>query len=62
MKFTEVQLESAIIELLGVEGYQHVLGKAIERLPKKILAKLSDIIFSATTFGKFTISNNTFYV
>jgi hypothetical protein len=31
MKFTEAQLESAIIELLGVEGYPHVLGGAIER-------------------------------
>ena len=32
MKFTEAQLESAIIELLGVEGYPHVLGEAIMRL------------------------------
>ena len=31
MKFTEAQLESAIIELLGVEGYPHVLGEAIQR-------------------------------
>ena len=31
MKFTEAQLESAIIELLGAEGYPHVLGEAIER-------------------------------
>ena len=30
MKFTEAQLESAIIELLGVEGYPHVLGEAID--------------------------------
>ena len=30
MKFTETQLESAIIELLGVEGYPHVFGEAIE--------------------------------
>lgn len=29
MKFTEAQLEFAIIELLGVEGYPHVLGEAI---------------------------------
>jgi hypothetical protein len=31
MKFTEAQLESAIIELLGVEGYPHELGEAGSR-------------------------------
>ena len=39
MKFTEAQLESAIIELLGVEGYPNVLGKAIERQPQEVLIK-----------------------
>jgi hypothetical protein len=34
MKFTEAQLESAIIELLRAEGYPHVLGEAIERQPQ----------------------------
>lgn len=34
MKFTEAQLEAAIIELLGAEGYPHVLGEAIERSPQ----------------------------
>ena len=29
MKFAEAQLESAIIELLGVEDHPHVLGEAI---------------------------------
>ncbi|MCF6314511.1 MAG: hypothetical protein L3J39_18830, partial [Verrucomicrobiales bacterium] len=29
MKFTEAQLESAIIELLGAEGYPHVLGETL---------------------------------
>ena len=29
MKFSEAALESAIIELLGVEGYPHVLGEAL---------------------------------
>jgi len=37
MKFTEAQLESAIIELLGAEGYPHVLGEAIERQPQDVL-------------------------
>ena len=31
MKFTEAQLESAIIELLGAEGYPHVSGELGER-------------------------------
>ncbi|NRB28866.1 MAG: hypothetical protein HRU37_14445 [Roseibacillus sp.] len=39
MKFTEAQLESAIIELLEAEGYPHVLGKAIERQPQEVLIK-----------------------
>ena len=30
MKFTEAQLESAIIKLLGAEGYPHVLGGTID--------------------------------
>ena len=39
MKFTEAQLEAAIIELLGVEGYPHVLGEAIERHSQEVLIK-----------------------
>jgi type I restriction enzyme R subunit len=39
MKFTEAQLEAAIIELLGEEGYPHVLGEAIERQPNEVLIK-----------------------
>ncbi|MGK0186025.1 MAG: hypothetical protein ACI9R3_001808 [Verrucomicrobiales bacterium] len=39
MKFTEAQLEAAILELLGVEGYTHVLGEAIERQPQEVLIK-----------------------
>ena len=30
MKFTEQKLETAIIELLGEQGYPHVLGEAID--------------------------------
>ena len=44
MKFTEAQLESAIIELLGAEGYPHVLGEAIERRLKEILTNLRDTL------------------
>ena len=39
MKFTEAQLEEAIIELLGEQGYPHVLGEAIERSPEEVLIK-----------------------
>ena len=31
MKFTEAQLEAAIIELLGEQGYPHVRGEEITR-------------------------------
>lgn len=39
MKFTESQLEQAIIELLGEEGYLHVQGETIQRDPGEVLIK-----------------------
>ena len=39
MKFTEAQLESAIIELLGTKGYSHVVGSKIEREPEAVLIR-----------------------
>jgi type I restriction enzyme, R subunit len=38
-KFTEAKLEHAIIELLGEEGYPHVLGETIRRDPGEVLIK-----------------------
>lgn len=38
-KFTEAKLEHAIIELLGEEGYPHVLGETIPRDPGEVLIK-----------------------
>lgn len=38
-KFTEEKLEQAIIELLEVEGYPHVLGENISREPDEVLIK-----------------------
>lgn len=35
MKFTEAQVEAAILDLLVQEGYPHVLGKAIDRQPQE---------------------------
>ena len=39
MKFTESQLEAAIIELLEAEGYPHVHGETIERQTDEVLIK-----------------------
>jgi len=38
-KFTESQLEQAIIELLGEEGYPHLLGETVSRSPEEVLIK-----------------------
>ena len=37
MKFTEAQLEKAIIELLGNENYPHQLGTTIVRAVDEVL-------------------------
>jgi type I restriction enzyme R subunit len=50
-KFTEAQLESAIIELLGVEGYPHVLGEAIERQSQEVLIKADLRAFLAKQYA-----------
>jgi type I restriction enzyme R subunit len=39
MKFTEAQLEHAIIELLDEEDYPHILGETIQRDPGEVLIK-----------------------
>jgi type I restriction enzyme R subunit len=39
MKFTEAQLEAAIVQLLEAEGYPHVPGASIERQPQEVLIK-----------------------
>lgn len=51
MKFTEAQLEAAIIELLGAEGYPHVLGEAIERQPQEVLIKADLRAFLAKQYA-----------
>ena len=52
MKFTEAQLEAAIIELLGEEGYPHVLGETIERQPQEVLIKDDLRAFLARQYAK----------
>lgn len=39
MKFTEAQLEQALIDLLAQEGYPHVLGEQIQRTPDQVIIK-----------------------
>jgi len=39
MKFTERQLESAIIELLDEQGFSYISGEAISRKPSDVLIK-----------------------
>ena len=51
MKFTEAQLESAIIELLKAEGYPHVLGETIERQPQEVLIKADLRAFLAKQYA-----------
>ena len=51
MKFTEARLEQAIIELLGKEGYPHVLGETISREPGEVLIKEDLNNFLASRYG-----------
>ena len=51
MKFTEAQLESAIIKLLQAEGYPHVLGEAMERQPQEVLIKADLRAFLAKQYA-----------
>ena len=51
LKFTEAQLESAIIELLEAEGYPHVLGETIERQPQEVLIKADLRAFLAKQYA-----------
>jgi len=52
MKFTEAQLEAAIIELLGEAGYPHVLGETIARQPQEVLIKSDLRAFLAKQYAK----------
>jgi len=38
-KFTEERLEQAIVNLLGKEGYSHIVGEALVREPNDVLIK-----------------------
>ena len=56
MKFTEAQLEQAFIDLLGQEGYPHLIGENIERDNDEvlILADLSNFLKERYKSDKIT--------
>ncbi len=58
MKFTEAQLESAIIELLDQEGYPHVLGEAVERQSNEVLIKEDLKVYFNKQYAKDKITPN----
>jgi hypothetical protein len=41
MKFTEVRLEQAIIDLLGKEGYPHVLGETVGGATRRPISSIT---------------------
>jgi type I restriction enzyme R subunit len=52
MKFTEAQLEAAIIELLGEQGYTHLTGDQIIRAPIDVLIKEDLRSYLAAKYAK----------
>jgi type I restriction enzyme R subunit len=56
MKFTEAQLEAAIIELLGEQGYPHLTGDKIVRAPSDVLIKDDLRAYLFTKYAKDNIT------
>lgn len=56
MKFTEARLEQAIIELLGKEGYPHILGETISREQGDVLIKADLKNFLASQYASDRIT------
>jgi len=57
-KYIEAQLEDAIIQLLGQQGYPHVLGNEITREPEAVLIKADLRDFLATRYADDKITSN----
>lgn len=57
-KYTEAQLEDTIIQLLGKQGYPHVLGNEITREPEAVLIKDDLRDFLATRYADDKITSN----
>ncbi len=58
MKFTEAQLEQAFIDLLGEEGYPHVLGAQIVRSADEVLIQEDLKSFLLQQYAKENISES----
>lgn len=58
MKFTEAKLEQAIIDLLGKQGYPHVLGETIQREPGEVLIKEDLRSFLSARYAEDHITAN----
>ena len=56
MKFTEEKLELAIIKLLKLEGYEHILGQTIVRDINEVLIKkdMREYLFKRYTTDNIT--------
>ena len=57
-KFTEAQLEQAIIELLGREKYPHVSGESLDREPREVLIKNDLRLFLNRQYGDEGITDS----
>ena len=51
MKLTEAQLEQAVVELLGEQGYPHLLGGQLTRNNSEVLIKDDLRAFLTTCFA-----------
>ena len=58
MKFTEAQLETAIIQLLDQQGYPHVLGSTLTRADDEVLIKDDLRAWLSTAYASEGITDN----
>lgn len=58
MKFTEAQLEQAIIDLLGKQNYPHVVGTALKRNKSEVLIKEDLVNFLKSKYASAHITDS----
>ena len=58
MKFTEEQLENAIIELLAEKGYPHIHGKRIDRSNESVVIEEDLRKYLRTRYTSDNITNS----
>ncbi|WP_351061507.1 hypothetical protein, partial [Psychrobacter sp. TB20-MNA-CIBAN-0197] len=56
MKFTEAKLEQAVVELLGEQGYPHLLGGELNRNHSDVLIKDDLRAFLTKRYAKNNIT------